>query len=27
VRTLRVKAWEVERGLPAVLELVRAAVG
>ena len=27
VRTLRVKAWEVERGLPAVLELIRAAIG
>ncbi len=27
VRTLRVKAWQVERGLPAVVELVRAAIG
>ena len=26
VRTLRVKAWEVERELPMVLEVVRAAI-
>jgi len=27
VRVLRVKAWEVERGLPAVLERISAALG
>ena len=27
VRTLRVAAWEVERGLPGVLAVIRAALG